>query len=135
MHTALSSYLVAYHGQGISYRVKTPPGLLPFPAILPRMTPAPGWHMAHSSCGFSHTEQAETALYPFNYIPSFAAGIAFIILFSLVTGTFFPSIHPGLPSDTLPNRCSYRPSAPREDMVVVPDNSDRWCRRNYWLGW
>lgn len=45
--------------------------------------------VAHNSHGWSVISQTETVpvgVYPFNYVPSFAAGATFVILFSLVTG-------------------------------------------------
>lgn len=82
-----------------------------------------------------HTESTEGPVYPFNHIPSFAAGTTFVVLFSLVTGTPLSCVLTQITSNPFFDRPSYRPSPAQEDAVVVPDSCDRRSGRNPWLGW
>lgn len=71
---------------------------------------------------------------PFNYVPSFAAGIVFVVLFSLVTSTFSPSTSQAVSNESFPSG-SPRTSTPRQDVVATPNSSHRRRRRDHRLGW
>jgi hypothetical protein len=113
------------------------PSLIIRPLPVSRMSSATGKqhidHPFHDLSLIPHIDPVQEGLfYPFNYVPSFAAGITFVALFSLVTSmSYSPSLSRKQPLTFF--RPSSHPSSTREDVVVAPDCGHRWCGGNHWL--